>query len=66
MILFGTVLVDELTYEIGPVVEIAPYAMPGSQEFIANISAKLHNNCYCYISCKIMVPCVWVQTWNRH
>lgn len=42
-------LFDEITYEIGPVVEIAPYAMPGSPEFVANISAKLHNKCYCYI-----------------
>jgi L-fuculose-phosphate aldolase len=42
-------LFDEITYEIGPFVDVVPYAMWGSSEMIENVSNKLHNKCYCYI-----------------
>jgi L-ribulose-5-phosphate 4-epimerase len=42
-------LFDEITYEIGPVVDVVPYAMWGSSKVIESISNKLNNKCYCYI-----------------
>lgn len=42
-------LFDEITYEIGPVVEIIPYAVSGSRQLIENVISKLGNGCLCYI-----------------
>ena len=42
-------LFDEITYKIGPVVDVVPYAIWGSRSMLDNISNKLNNKCYCYI-----------------
>ncbi len=42
-------LFDEITYAIGPVVEIVPYALAASPALIDNVTSRLHNKCYCYI-----------------
>ena len=42
-------LFDEIVYEIGPTVEIIPYAVSGSRELVDHVAAKLGNDCYCYI-----------------
>jgi L-ribulose-5-phosphate 4-epimerase len=42
-------LFDEETKEFGPVVEIIPYAISGSQDLVQNVIKKLGNNCHCYI-----------------
>ena len=42
-------LFDEITYEIGPFVDVVPYAAWGSSEMIEGVSNKLHNKCFCYI-----------------
>ena len=42
-------LFDEITYKIGPVVDVVPYAMWGSRSMLDNISNKLNNKCFCYI-----------------
>jgi L-fuculose-phosphate aldolase len=42
-------LFDEITYEIGPVVDVVPYCMWGSTMMIESISNKLNNKSFCYI-----------------
>ncbi len=42
-------LFDEIIVEIGPVVEIIPYAFSGSDHLIQNVIGKLANQCHCYL-----------------
>ena len=42
-------LFDEITAEIGPAVEMIPYAVSGSRQLVRNVSSKLDNGCCCYI-----------------
>jgi len=42
-------LFDEIIVEIGPVVEIIPYAFSGSAELVQNVVVKLDNRCHCYL-----------------
>ncbi len=42
-------LFDEVIVEIGPVVEIIPYAFSGSGDLVQNVVAKLGNRCHCYL-----------------
>ncbi len=42
-------LFDEITMEIGPTVEIIPYAVSGSKELARNVASRLDNGCCCYI-----------------
>ena len=42
-------LFDEITVEIGHVVEIIPYAFSGSSELVNNVRTKLKNACHCYL-----------------
>jgi L-fuculose-phosphate aldolase len=42
-------LFDEITYEIGPIVDVVPYTMWGSSMMIESISNKLNNKSFCYI-----------------
>ena len=42
-------LFDEVTVEIGHVVDIVPYAFSGSRELVDNLTGKLGNNCHCYL-----------------
>jgi len=42
-------LFDEITLEIGHVVDIVPYAFSGSLELVANVTGKLGNACHCYL-----------------
>lgn len=40
---------DEVLFNIGPVVEVIPYALSGSAELVENVVSKLGNRCNCYI-----------------
>ena len=42
-------LFDEITAEIGPKVEVIPYAVSGSKQLAENVAGSLENGCYCYI-----------------
>jgi len=42
-------LFDEVLFNLGPVIDIIPYALSGSQELIENVAGKLGNRCNCYI-----------------
>ena len=42
-------LFDEITVEIGHMVEIIPYAFSGSSELVNNVRTKLDNACHCYL-----------------
>ncbi|HSV98278.1 MAG TPA: class II aldolase/adducin family protein [Spirochaetota bacterium] len=42
-------LFDEVLFNLGPVIDLIPYALSGSQELIENVAAKLENRCNCYI-----------------
>lgn len=42
-------LFDEITAEIGPTVEIVPYAVSGSEQLAHNVCSRLDNGCWCYI-----------------
>jgi ribulose-5-phosphate 4-epimerase/fuculose-1-phosphate aldolase len=42
-------LFDEITVEIGPRVELIPYARSGSEALVANVVDRLGNGCSCYI-----------------
>jgi ribulose-5-phosphate 4-epimerase/fuculose-1-phosphate aldolase len=42
-------LFDEIFVEIGHVVDIVPYAFSGSPELVDNVTAKLANDCHCYL-----------------
>jgi L-fuculose-phosphate aldolase len=42
-------LFDEIIVEIGPVVDIIPYAFSGSAELVQNVVDKLSNQCHCYL-----------------
>lgn len=42
-------LYDEVALHIGPEVAIVPYALSGTPDLIANVTAKLANNCHGYI-----------------
>lgn len=42
-------LFDEITAQIGPVVEIIPYAVSGSRQLAHNVTGRLDNGCCCYI-----------------
>jgi ribulose-5-phosphate 4-epimerase/fuculose-1-phosphate aldolase len=42
-------LFDEIIVEIGPVVEVIPYAHSGSAELVQNVAGKLDNHCHCYL-----------------
>ncbi|HNU90389.1 MAG TPA: class II aldolase/adducin family protein [Spirochaetota bacterium] len=40
---------DEVLFNIGPVVDVIPYALSGSPELVENVVSKLGNRCNCYI-----------------
>ena len=42
-------LFDEITVEIGHMVDIIPYAYSGSPQLIDNVVGKLGNACHCYL-----------------
>ena len=42
-------LFDEVVYEIGPTVDIIPYAVSGSRQLADQVAACLGNHCYCYL-----------------
>ena len=42
-------LFDEVTFHLGPIVDVVPYALSGSPELIANIGSKLDNSCHGYL-----------------
>jgi ribulose-5-phosphate 4-epimerase/fuculose-1-phosphate aldolase len=42
-------LFDEITAEIGPRVEVIPYAVSGSRQLARNVANRLDNHCFCYI-----------------
>ncbi len=42
-------LFDEITAQIGPRVEIIPYAVSGSRQLARNVNSRLDNGCGCYI-----------------
>lgn len=42
-------LFDEIVYEIGPTIEIIPYAVSGSRQLVDKVVSKLDNDCFCYI-----------------
>lgn len=42
-------LFDEVSFEIGSIVDVVPYGLSGSPELIENLSGKLSNNCHCYL-----------------
>lgn len=42
-------LFDEITAQIGPVVEVIPYAVSGSRQLARNVTSRLENGCCCYI-----------------
>lgn len=42
-------LFDEITVEIGHVVDIIPYAYSGSSDLVDNVIGKLRNACHCYL-----------------
>ncbi len=42
-------LYDEVALHTGDIVDIVPYALSGTPELIENVTAKLDNNCHCYI-----------------
>ena len=42
-------LFDEVALEIGPEVEIVPYAVSGSTELVKNVVSRLGNGGFCYI-----------------
>ena len=42
-------LFDEITVEIGHVVDIIPYAYSGSSDLVDNVIDKLGNACHCYL-----------------
>lgn len=42
-------LFDEIAVEIGPEVDIVPYAFSGSAELVDNLIGKLGNQCHCYL-----------------
>ena len=42
-------LFDEVIVEIGPMVEVIPYAFSGSPELVKNVVAHLSNKCHCYL-----------------
>lgn len=42
-------LFDEISVEIGHLVEIIPYAFSGSSELVNNVRSKLENACHCYL-----------------
>jgi glutamate-1-semialdehyde 2,1-aminomutase len=42
-------LFDEITVEIGHVVDIIPYAFSGSSKLVDNVVGKLDNACHCYL-----------------
>ena len=42
-------LFDEIIVEIGPVVEMIPYAFSGSADLVQNVIGKLANDCHCYL-----------------
>jgi L-ribulose-5-phosphate 4-epimerase len=42
-------LFDEVVYEIGPTVDIIPYAVSGSRQLAEQVAARLANGCFCYL-----------------
>ena len=42
-------LLDEVSFSLGPMVEIIPYALSGSPELVNNVESKLSNNANAYI-----------------
>lgn len=42
-------LFDEVTVEIGPAVELIPYAPSGSRQLVENVTGRLKNGCACYL-----------------
>jgi L-fuculose-phosphate aldolase len=42
-------LFDEITFNIGPVVDIIPYALSGTPELVKQVVSKLDNQCHCYV-----------------
>jgi L-ribulose-5-phosphate 4-epimerase len=42
-------LFDEVSFTLGESVEVAPYALSGSAELVANVTGKLKNNANAYI-----------------
>ena len=42
-------LFDEVSFSLGPIIDVIPYALSGSPELADNVSAKLANNANAYI-----------------
>lgn len=42
-------LFDEVTMEIGEIVDVVAYGLSGSPELVENVAKKLNNGCHCYI-----------------
>jgi ribulose-5-phosphate 4-epimerase/fuculose-1-phosphate aldolase len=42
-------LYDEVALHLGEKIEVVPYALSGTPELLANVTAKLGNNCHSYI-----------------
>ena len=42
-------LLEEITVEIGHVVDVIPYAFSGSPELVSNVIGQLGNACHCYL-----------------
>ena len=42
-------LFDDVSFSLGPMVEIIPYALSGSTELVSNVAGKLSNNANAYI-----------------
>lgn len=42
-------LFDEVSYALGPIIDVIPYAISGSQELAAHVGEKLSNNANAYI-----------------
>jgi L-ribulose-5-phosphate 4-epimerase len=42
-------LFDEVTLDIGEIVDIVSYGLSGSPELVENVTKKLDNGCHCYV-----------------
>lgn len=42
-------LFDEAVLALGPVIKVVPYALSGSKELVQNVTARLTDDCCCYL-----------------
>lgn len=42
-------LFDETSFNIGPLVDVIPYALGGTPELVEQVVSKLDNKCHCYV-----------------